>query len=84
MHCDDFGNYGVHVPTGSTEIVLDTYCWGECSNCLNTSAKNIHHINEKKLIKIYDLLGREVKEEKEKVLFYLYDDWSVEKKMKLK
>lgn len=81
--CDDFANYGIHVATGSSEIVLDTICWEDCSNCINTSTTNIQQIKEKKLIKIYDILGREVKEEKGQLLFYLYDDLSVEKKINL-
>ena len=38
---------------------------------------------EKELIMITDLLGRQTKEDKNKLLFYIYDDGTVEKKIKL-
>jgi hypothetical protein len=39
------------------------------------------HATRKELLKITDLLGRETKENKNEVLFYLYDDGTVEKKV---
>lgn len=79
--CDEFANYGVYVPAGSAAIILDTYCWEQCSNCQSTSVTHIPQTKEKKLINIYDLLGRTVEEKKGQILFYLYDDGSVEKKI---
>jgi hypothetical protein len=36
---------------------------------------------DKKLVKVVDLLGRETEIEKNKVLFYIYDDGSVDKRI---
>ena len=38
-------------------------------------------MNKGKLIKITDVLGREMKEVKNEPLFYIYDDGAVEKKI---
>lgn len=38
-------------------------------------------VNPKKLVRIVDLLGRESKDVKNQLLFYIYDDGSVEKKI---
>ncbi|MBJ11025.1 MAG: hypothetical protein CMP66_06175 [Flavobacteriales bacterium] len=52
-------------------------------NCLIPS--DIHeHKTEKKILRIIDLLGREVKRTNNTVLIYLYDDGSVEKKIIIK
>ncbi len=32
--CDQYQNYGAYVPVGSSSIVLDTYCWQQCTDCL--------------------------------------------------
>jgi hypothetical protein len=37
--------------------------------------------NEKELIKITDLLGRPTKEIKNQLLFYIYSDGTIEKKL---
>lgn len=81
--CDEFANYGVLVSSDSSAIVLDTYCWKTCSNCSTSNTSNIQRAKERKLIKIYDILGREVNEETGQLLFYLYDDLSIEKKIRL-
>ena len=48
--------------------------------CNNTTA--IHEISsEKKLIKITDILGREIRKQNNTALFYIYDDGSVEQKI---
>jgi hypothetical protein len=52
------------------------YCNGTWSGPLLTRTAV-----EKKLIKITDLLGRPTKENKNKLLFYIYSDGSVEKKL---
>jgi len=51
--------------------------------CNNTTAIN-EISSEKQLIKIIDILGREIKTQNNTPLFYIYDDGSVEKKMILK
>tara|TARA_B100001540_G_scaffold310449_1_gene328240 strand:- start:52 stop:690 length:639 start_codon:yes stop_codon:yes gene_type:complete len=38
-------------------------------------------VENKRLVKVVDLLGKETKLEKNKVLFYIYDDGSVDKKI---
>tara|TARA_B110001469_G_C9595651_1_gene295739 strand:- start:539 stop:1237 length:699 start_codon:yes stop_codon:yes gene_type:complete len=49
------------------------------NNCSTTDIEE--HATKKGLLKITDLLGRETKENKNHVLFYLYDDGTVEKKV---
>ena len=48
-------------------------------NCPATIIKNIN--NSKKLIRIIDVLGRELEKENNKLLLYLYSDGTVEKKI---
>jgi len=46
------------------------------------SATSISEINtNSELIKVIDILGREVKGKKNELLFYIYDDGTVEKKI---
>jgi hypothetical protein len=45
------------------------------------TAINDYSINNKSLIKIIDILGRENRGDKNKPLFYIYDDGSVEKRI---
>jgi len=49
------------------------------TNCNGTSIQE--HTTNKKLLKVTDLLGRETKESKNEVLFYNYDDGTVEKRI---
>lgn len=48
--------------------------------CPNISSINEIH-NHKKIIKIIDVLGRKAVEQKNKTLFYIYNDGTVEKKI---
>ena len=48
------------------------------NNCSATAIEE--HTTNKELLKITDLLGRET-EEKNHLIFYIYDDGTVEKKM---
>jgi len=49
-------------------------------NQLPTSIDLYHNeLQNKKLVKITDVFGREVKEEKNNLLFYIYKDGSVNK-----
>ena len=48
-------------------------------NCPATTVENISDLRE--LIKVVDLLGRDSKEENNKILFYLYSDGTVEKRI---
>ena len=46
------------------------------------SATSIYEINkDKRLVKIIDILGRETKDNKNELLFYIYDNGTVEKKI---
>ena len=51
----------------------------KCHQNILTNIKNNH--NSKKIISIKDLLGKDSKIEENKILFYIYDDGSVEKKV---
>ena len=51
-----------------------------CNQACGVSAIE-EHITTKELLKITDILGREIKETKNKLLFYIYDDGTVEKKI---
>ena len=75
---DSFGNQGsVEFLSGTSENIE----FG--SLCDNTSINEI--INSKKLLIIVDILGKEVTQpNKDALLFYIYDDGSVEKKYQLK
>ena len=48
-------------------------------NCPATTVENIRDLRE--LIKVIDLLGKETKVRRNKILFYIYDDGTVEKKI---
>ena len=51
-----------------------------CTSVCTVSAVEEQTTN-KKLLKVTDLLGREAKGGKNEVLFYIYDDGTVEKKI---
>ena len=68
-------------------------CMIQYNGCLDTSIinytyvpppvniQNIKNNANKELIKIIDLLGREVNRRNKKVLLYLYNDGTIEKKV---
>ena len=49
------------------------------TSCVSTGIKELN--TNKKLVKITDILGRNAKGKKNELLFYLYDDGTVEKKI---
>jgi Leucine-rich repeat (LRR) protein len=49
------------------------------ANCSTTEIQE--HTTNKELLKVTDLLGREIKGTKNEVLFYIYDDGTVEKRI---
>ena len=49
-------------------------------NCSGTTSIQEHSTN-KELLKVTDLLGKEPKGKKNKPLFYIYDDGTVEKRI---
>ena len=50
------------------------------NNCSGTTSIQEHTTN-KELLKVTDLLARETKDTKNKVLFYIYDNGTVEKRI---
>ncbi len=63
----------------------DTICQATYNYCEGTwSGPPLTRITEKKLIMVTDILGRESKEGDNKLLFYIYNDGTIEKKIKLK
>ena len=68
-----------------TDYELDNGAWVLTSNIdyvyYSTPSSVINIKENKKLIKIFDILGRETKEKKNTPLFYIYDDGTVEKKI---
>ena len=50
-----------------------------CNNISNTETYD--STKTKKLVKVVDVLGREVKNINSKILFYIYDNGTVEKKL---
>ena len=82
--CDDnFSLYCINVDDASfssanwTNIDPQSYF---SNNCSGTTDIEVHTIN-KELIKITDIFGREVNEKRNNLLFYLYEDGTVEKKI---
>ena len=81
--CDEFENYGFLISESTPEVVLDTYCWGTCSKCLSTRVNAIDPDKTKTLLKVFDLLGREVVPVRDQILLYFYSDGTVEKRIHL-
>ena len=71
---DCIGNACVDPGTGMGMYLIQTICTSVCT----VSAVEEQTTN-KKLLKVTDLLGREAKGGKNEVLFYIYDDGTVEK-----
>jgi len=65
--------------------IWDTICQLTYNHCEGTYAGPLLRREQvkKELIMITDLLGRQTKQDKNKLLFYIYDDGTVEKKIKL-
>ena len=75
IEVDDSSNItGINTPDSQT------YYSNNCNNLCSTT--EIFEINQiKKLLKVTDLLGRETKGTKNEVLFYIYNDGTVEKRI---
>ena len=73
--CDSQGNC-LDPGTGLGAYVLLSDCQ---SNCVQTAIEE--HSTSTELLKVTDLLGRETKGTKNKLLFYIYDDGTVEKRI---
>ena len=79
--CDEFGNYGFILSAGTESHVLETSCWSSCNVCQSTDTKEINNVLDKKLLGVFDISGRETQVIPNQLLFYLYSDGSVEKKI---
>ena len=53
-------------------------------NALNTSLIDINNSSNKKLISMTDIMGREIEEKDNSIIFYLYDNGSVDKSIIIK
>ena len=63
----------------------DTICQATYNYCEGTWAgPPLKRVIEKKLIMITDVLGRKSKTKNNKLLFYIYSDGTIEKKIKLR
>ncbi len=57
-------------------------CWRRINYLVNVIINSVEDINNnRELIKITDVLGRESKEKNNVTLFYIYDDGTVEKRI---
>ncbi|MGB0428890.1 MAG: family 16 glycosylhydrolase [Bacteroidia bacterium] len=80
--CDEYMNYGMIIPSGINELTLDTLCWKECTNCISTGNGAPPSIStSRKIIGIYDIYGRRTTPMPAKLMFYLYNDGTVEKRV---
>ena len=61
-------------------VYWDNNLWIALKTSNPTSINEIGN-TDKKLVKVVDLLGRETEVERNKVLLYIYDDGSVDKKI---
>jgi hypothetical protein len=85
--------YWLNDPCYAWVIEVDEYCceneWDQicqltynyCSDGWTGELPPARITTNKKLVKITDLLGREVKEIKDRVLFYIYEDGTVERRL---
>jgi len=77
--CEDGScQYGSEGCTDSTAINYDSTATCDDGSCLYTTAI-LENSQNKNILKVTDLLGREIKGTKNEVLFYIYDDGTVEK-----
>ena len=63
-----------------TNATYCTGCYAPPINCQGVTSIQEHSTN-KELLKVTDLLGRETKGTKNEILFYIYDDGTVEKRI---
>ena len=77
------GSYGNMDISASNEIwsFVSKFNINGLIDCNTSSNHEINIIQNKKLLTITDILGREIKEMKNTLLFYLYDDGTLEKRI---
>ena len=70
------GSNLVHPPNCPDLSVWDD----DSSSCINQSTSTIEHYQNKRVLKIINMLGQPINEKKNTPLFHIYDDGSIEKK----
>ena len=76
------GNGIIQMEITTNNLHKDTVTWlGSISNISSINPPNIIDFESTQLLKVTDLLGRETKGTKNEVLFYIYDDGIVEKRI---
>jgi hypothetical protein len=76
------GNGIIQMEITTNNLHKDTVTWlGSISNISSSDPPNIIDFESTQLLKVTDLLGRETKGTKNEVLFYIYDDGIVEKRI---
>ncbi len=79
--CDEYTNYGFVIDNGSSPLVLDTPCWGECVTCERVGLEDeIRKSADPQLFKVTDVLGRETSQKSTGILFFQYLDGRVERR----
>lgn len=82
LPCDEYNNYGLVLNSGTPYVVINTPCWGSCDPCaLTTDIGTTNNTTARQLLRISDLLGREVPFQSGQLLLYYYADGVVEKKV---
>ncbi len=83
LPCDEFNNYGHIVVDGSGPTTLNTPCWQTCIDCSpTTSVKEPTPTSKPRLLKVFDLLGREITHPHPgQVIINYYDDGTIEQKV---
>ena len=78
---DECYSWVISVDDYCCENEWDTICQATYDHCFNGWSGPLFKRGEKQLIMITDLLGRPAKINNNKILFYIYDDGTVERKL---
>ena len=78
---DECYSWVISVDDYCCENEWDTICQATYDHCFNGWSGPLFKRGEKQLIMITDLLGRPAKVNNNKILFYIYDDGTVERKL---
>ena len=79
MQTNNRNQYANDLSTSIIEFMNIHY--GFVMNCITSSDRDLLFHSGKKLLKVIDILGREVNEERNTPLFYIYDDGTAVKKI---
>ena len=79
------GNGIIQMEITTNNLHKDTVTWlGSISNISSSDPLNVIDFESTQLIKVIDIFGRETKGTKNEVLFYIYNDGTVEKRIVIK